>query len=76
MNKLAIIWICLLPCLAQQARLNFSGVITGSLKGDDGTRIVGGYVSLQLLPPYSKSRLLKTEWTALSGAGGHSNSAG
>jgi hypothetical protein len=66
--SLALIW--LVPCLGQQTQLNFSGVITGTLKGDDGTTIVGGYVTLQLVPPYPKSRLLKTDWTAASGSGG------
>lgn len=70
MKKLSLALIWILPCMAQQTRLNFSGAITGTLTGEDGTAIVGGLVSLQLQPPYAKSRLLKTEWTATSGAGG------
>ncbi|MDQ6759795.1 MAG: carboxypeptidase-like regulatory domain-containing protein [Acidobacteriota bacterium] len=70
MRKLSVLLICIVPCLAQQSRLGFKGVVTGSLRGDDGTGIVGASVILQLLPPYPKSRLLKTEWTAVTGSGG------
>ena len=70
MRRLSLALICLFPCLAQQARLNMSGVVTGNLTGDDDTSIVGGYLSLQLVPPYPKSRSLKTEWSAVTGAGG------
>ena len=69
MRKLSIACICLMPCLAQQTRLNYSGVITGTLRGDDGTAIVGGHVSLALLPPHAK-RLRQTDWATTSGAGG------
>jgi hypothetical protein len=69
MRKLWLSLICVIPCLAQQPRLNFSGVIAGSLTGGDGTKIVGGYVSLQRLPPYPQ-RVRQTNWTAVTAAGG------
>ncbi|MBI1898206.1 MAG: carboxypeptidase regulatory-like domain-containing protein [Acidobacteria bacterium] len=63
--------ICLASCLAQQPRprLNFTGVITGSLTGDDGTHIGGGYVTLRRLPPHPQ-RVRQTSWTAVTAAGG------
>ncbi len=70
MRKLSVLLICIMPCLAQQSRLGFKGVVTGSLTGDDGKAIIGGSVILQLLPPYSKTRFLKTEWGGVTGAGG------
>lgn len=69
MRKLSVALIFMMPCLAQQTRLNFSGVITGTLSGDDGTAIVGAYVSLALAPPHPK-RLRRTDWTVVTGAGG------
>jgi len=69
MRKLSVALICMAPCLAQQTRLNFTGVVAGTLRGDDGSAIVGGYVSLALLPPHPK-RLPQTEWTAVTGVGG------
>lgn len=78
MRKLTTALICtsfLSPCLAQQTGLSFSGVITGTLSGDDGTPIVGGYVSLALVPPHF-SRLRQTGWTVVSGAGGTFQFAG
>lgn len=70
MKKLSIALVFLVPCLPQQTRINFSGVITGNLTGDDGTSIVGGYLSLHLLPPSPKNRQPTTEWNAVSGADG------
>jgi len=67
----ALLLICASACLAQQRRTSFTGTITGTLTGDDRTSIVGGYVSLHLLPPHPPGRRRQTEWNALSGAGGY-----
>ncbi len=61
---------CFSPALAQQGPLHFGGTIAGSVRGDDGTMIAGAYLSLQLEPPYVKSRHLETEWTLQSGSDG------
>ncbi len=69
MRRFSFSLICLVLCLAQQTRLNFTGAIAGTLSGDDGTRIVGSYVSLRRLPPYPQ-RVRQTSWTAVTAAGG------
>ncbi len=69
MRRALLALMCTAPCLAQQARLNFTGVVAGTLRGDDGSAIVGGYVSLALLPPHPK-RLPQIEWTGVTGVGG------
>lgn len=74
MKKFLPALICLWPCLGQQtqtnpAQTNSAGMITGSLTGNDGTSIVGGYVTLQLRAPYLKG-LPQTHWSAVTGAGG------
>lgn len=69
MKKLSLVMIWIAPCLASEARMNFTGQVLGALKGEDGTAIVGGYVSMVLLPPHPK-RLPRTDWTAVTGAGG------
>ncbi|MBI1898773.1 MAG: carboxypeptidase regulatory-like domain-containing protein [Acidobacteria bacterium] len=69
MKSLSLALICITPCAAQQTALNFSGVISGTLRGEDGTAIVGGYVSMALRPPHPK-RLRQTDWTAVTRAGG------
>ncbi len=63
----------LLPSLAQpsqQGQRLISGVISGTIEGDDGTAIVGGSVGLQLVSPSPAARLRQTAWSAVSGAGG------
>lgn len=60
---------CFVPCLAQHVRLDFTGEISGTLAGDDGTKIAGGNVSLRRLPP-QPPRLSQTTWTAVTDAGG------
>jgi hypothetical protein len=60
----------LLPAAAQQPPLNFAGLISGTVKGDDGSSILGAYLSLQLQPPYPNSRSLETEWAAQTGSDG------
>ena len=62
--------ICLSACYAQQAQLTFGGVIEGLLKGEDGTAIVGGHVTLHRMPPYPPGRLRRTIWVATSGVSG------
>lgn len=69
-KSLFILAIALIPAAGQPARLIFTGTITGRLTGDDGTAISGGYVSLQLQPPYPKSRSLETEWNIKSASDG------
>jgi hypothetical protein len=71
--SLSLIWV--IPCLAQQPRLNFTGEITGNLAGEDGTTIVGGYVSLRRLPPHPP-RSRQTSWTAVTATGGTFRFAG
>jgi len=60
---------CFVSCLAQHPRLDFTGEISGTLAGDDGTKIAGGHVTLRRLPP-QPPRLSQTTWTAVTGAGG------
>lgn len=38
----------LVPCLAQQASIGQSGVISGTVRGEDGSSVPGAYVSLHL----------------------------
>ena len=68
--RMLLLGLIAFPCLAQLSPLTISGVITGSLTGDDGTAIAGGHVSLLLLPPYPSGRLRSTTWAAASGAAG------
>jgi hypothetical protein len=70
MKTWLILTACLSPAIAQQAPLYFSGTIAGNVRGDDGTAIAGAYLSLQLQPPYVKSRHLETEWTLRTGSDG------
>ena len=69
MRSISLALSCILPCLAQQRSLDFAGQVFGSLKGEDGTAIAGGSVSLALLPPHAK-RMAQTMWSAVTGAGG------
>lgn len=57
-------------CGAQQARVGPGGVITGALRGDDGTPIVGANVTLYLLEPFPPGHVRATQWVLASGAGG------
>lgn len=75
MKKFLAALICLGPCLAQQtqttpAQTNSAGMIMGSLTGNDGTTIVGGYVTLQLRSPIPTKSPSQTHWAVVSGAGG------
>ncbi len=70
MRWLVIGLICLSCCVAQ-TQLSFSGVIGGSLAGDDGSAIAGGRIGLLLLnPPQLKRGAPQTLWSTASGAGG------
>ncbi|PWT98655.1 MAG: hypothetical protein C5B51_28730 [Terriglobia bacterium] len=69
-RKLLTVLFCVLPAAAQEAPLNFAGLISGTIKGDDGSSIAGAYLSLQLQPPYPNSRSVQTEWTAQTGSDG------
>ena len=69
MRNLLFVSISIVPCLAQQASLSSTGLITGNLRGEDGTAIVGGHVSLALMSPHP-IRLRQTEWTTVTGPGG------
>jgi hypothetical protein len=69
-EKSASVLFVVFTACAQQLQLSPGGVITGSLRGDDGTAISGAYVGLHLLRPYPPGRLRATEWFATSGAGG------
>ena len=64
MRHVVVAFVCLAPCLAQQGVVRFTGQILGNLKGEDGTPVAGGFVSLALLPP-------QTTWTADPSAGGN-----
>src|SRR5262245_16699612 len=68
MQRLWLLLICACPCIAQQTPLTFA--VTGNLLGDDGTGIVGGYLSLQRLTLHPAVKPAQSEWTAVSGAGG------
>jgi hypothetical protein len=70
MRILLLLLISVFSCVAQQMPLDFGGAIAGTLAGDDESAVVGGSVSLHLLPPHAIGRLLQTEWTAVSGVGG------
>jgi hypothetical protein len=67
MRKPLFLLICVPACVAQPTRL---GAIAGTLAGDDGTNIVGGYVSLHLLSVRPEGRPRQTLWTVVTGAGG------
>lgn len=70
MRWIVFLLACLVPALAAQATgFNRTGRIGGNLTGEDGSAIVGAFVSLELLPPYPK-RLPKTTWTLVTGGGG------
>ena len=69
MNKLIVV-LALVPCSALQAQLNSGGAIAGSLSGDDGTKITGGYVSLSLKPPYPARSRLRKAWASVSDVNG------
>src|SRR5258708_35055275 len=70
MRWLALLLLYLPVCPAQQTRLTTGGGITGVLRGDDGTAIVGAIVELQRRPPFPPGRSVRTEWSTQSGAGG------
>jgi hypothetical protein len=70
MNKILFMFLCAVVCYAQQAPENWSGAISGNLRGEDGTSIAGASISLQLasLPP--SGRLPSFPSSAKSGADG------
>lgn len=69
MRRVLLVPICLCSCLAQ-SRLNLSGSVSGTLTGEDGSHIVGGRVTLLLVPQNPEAKLRQTLWSAVSGAGG------
>lgn len=69
MAKIALLFLLAVGCLAQPA-LNFNGEITGSLSGDDGATLSGGYVTLHMAPRYPPGRRRQIDWAALSGVSG------
>ncbi len=56
-------------CFGQQIQLD-RGAISGTLKGDDGTALVGGTVILVLTPPYLTRRPRRTEWALTTASAG------
>ncbi len=70
MARIALLLLSVCACLAQPAPSIFSGEVTGTLAGDDGTALSGGHVTLHLVPPYPPGRHRQTDWAAVSGAGG------
>lgn len=72
MRKLIVATVALLPCLAQQAPVGDAGVITGTVRGEDGSSVTGAYVTLHLSfisRPALRQRL-QTQWGLYSGPDG------
>ncbi|HEY7390444.1 MAG TPA: hypothetical protein VH640_18145 [Bryobacteraceae bacterium] len=70
MKMLVICLTIVLAPLGKAAGLNSTGAIVGTLTGDGGVSIAAGIVTLQLQPPYPKSRFLQTVWDVQSGSDG------
>jgi len=69
MKRLIVSLACLPACIAQQTQLNFTGSISGTVVGSDGTVLSGVYVTLAASPLYP-SRNLQTLWAAFSDSSG------
>ena len=69
MLRLLLASAALVPCLAQQVD---TGMITGTVSGDDGSPVVRAYVTLHLSFTGSQSvrRSFQTQWGIYSGPGG------
>jgi hypothetical protein len=74
MRRLSAILVLLFPCMGQspqpQPTSVSSGVISGTLAGDDGTPISGAIVGLTVVPPYPAGRVRQTAWTTISAVDG------
>ena len=71
-------WLALLICATPAAAqpLYFTGAIAGNVQGNDGSTIAGALLSLQLQPPYVRSRHPQIEWVTTSASDGSFQFAG
>ncbi len=62
----------LLLCFAQQPAVGETGVIAGTVSGEDGSPVVGAYVTLHLsfTPGQAVRQAFRTHWGVYSGSGG------
>lgn len=72
MRRLIFATVALLPCLAQQPPVGDTGVITGAVRGEDGSSVAGAYVTLHLSFPSTPAlrQRFQTQWGVYSGSGG------
>jgi|SRR5271165_5710043 len=71
MRTLALWLLCALAGGAQLLQIDGGiNVVSGTLKGDDGTVIVGGSVHLYRIPGSSPGRTREAQWSVVSGAEG------
>jgi hypothetical protein len=70
MRTTNVVRMCLCCVLSSQLSTVSAAVVTGILRGDDGTVISGGMIGLYRLTPFPPGKPRKTEWSATSGAGG------
>ena len=70
MKTLVVCLAFVLTAFGQSAAPNFTGVISGTLTGEDGASIGGGFVTLQLQPPYTKTRFFRADWDVQTSSDG------
>lgn len=68
--KSVILFIFAHVVFAQQIPQTSVGTVSGTLKGEDGSTIIGASVTLLRLPPYPKGKWPRIEWTTKSASGG------
>jgi len=72
MRRVILATFALLPCFAQQPTAGDAGVIAGTVSGEDGSAVVGAYVTLHLsvVPGQAVRQGFQTQWGVYSGSGG------
>ena len=72
MSRIVLAICALLPALAQQPLADSNIVIAGAVSGEDGSAVVGAYVTLHLsfTPARGVRQRFQTQWGLYSGSGG------
>ena len=72
MRRVILVILALLPCFAQQLPTGDTGVIAGTVSGEDGSSVIGAYVTLHLsfTSPHAARQRFQTHWAVYTGAGG------
>jgi len=69
MKRFLILWVCLL-CSTARTQPNATGSISGTVTGEDGSRIAGARVGLLLQSPQPHGKAVRTFWDTVTATDG------